>query len=244
MRFIKIIFLLTNILLVTACSSKKVEDSRPAEIIYKDANDKFAKEKYSEAADLYNKVYFLHPGSKIATKSELMEGLSHFKAKKYEEAIIVLNNFIEYHPLNEDNAYAYYLKSLAHYAQISNVGKDQGKTIEARDALKEVINRFPATKYATNASLKLDLVNEHLAGKEMEIGLYYLRMMQPLAATNRFQNVVDNYNFTIHTQEALHRLVEANLMLGLEKEAQKYAAILGNNYPDSKWYKYSYKLLK
>jgi outer membrane protein assembly factor BamD len=152
--------------------------------------------------------------------------------------------FISIHPGNKDAGYAYYLVALCYYEQISDVSRDQKITLQAMAALNDVIRRFPNTRYAVDAKLKIDLVNDHLAGKEMDIGRFYERAGKWLAADIRFRNVVDKYQATSHTAEALFRLVETNLSLGLPEEAQKYAAVLGANYPGSEWYERAYALMK
>jgi outer membrane protein assembly factor BamD len=172
-----------------------------------------------------------------------MTGYAHYKNLKYDEAVLALDHFIELHPGDENAAYAYYLKALCFYEQISDVGRDQKMTEMALDSLQQVVQRFPESKYSKDAALKIDLTRDHLAGKEMEIGRYYLERRQYQAAINRFQTVVTKYQTTTHVPEALHRLVECNLALGLLDEAHKNAAILGHNYPSSSWYKDTFRLL-
>jgi outer membrane protein assembly factor BamD len=152
--------------------------------------------------------------------------------------------FIKLHPRHKDIAYAYYLKAIATYVQISDIKLDQSKTEYASSSLKEVITKFPESKYALDAELKIDLVNDHLAGKEMFIGRYYLNNKNPLAAIKRFQIVIKKYDTTSHTPEALHRLVESSIMLGLVDEAQKYSIVLARNYPENQWCKYSNILMQ
>jgi outer membrane protein assembly factor BamD len=195
------------------------------------------------AAESFDEVERQHPYSVWATKAQLMAGYAHYEANKYDEAIIALERFIQLHPGNRDIAYAHYLKALSYYEQISDVSRDQLATERARQSLQELIRRFPNSKYARDARLKLDLTLDHLAGKEMEIGRYYLRKDQYLAAINRFRHVVDRYQTTTHVPEALHRLAEAYSALGVTVEAQRNAAVLGHNYPGSEWYIDSYKLV-
>jgi outer membrane protein assembly factor BamD len=154
-----------------------------------------------------------------------------------------LDRFIQLHPGNENIAYAYYLRALGFYEQISDVRRDQRMTQLALEGLRQVAERFPNTHYARDAQLKIDLTLDHLAGKEMEIGRYYLTRDQYQAAINRFQKVVDDYQTTTHIPEALHRLTEAYLALGIPSEAKKATAVLGHNYPDSRWYEDSYSLI-
>ena len=172
-----------------------------------------------------------------------MEAYSLFLSSQYEDASDVLDNFIKIHPLHEDIAYAHYLKGLSEYMQISRAQLDQTATENARKAFESLMTKFPDTKYALDASLKIDLVNDHLAGSEMDVGRYYLHVNNPISAISRFQNVIQNYETTEHVPEALYRMVESYMMLSLKEEAKKYGSVLGHNYNDSKWYERAYKLL-
>lgn len=227
------------------CSSTDetiADDGRPVQVIYNEAVDELEAKNYLFAAKLFDDVEREHPYSVWATKAQLMAGYSHFQASQYDEAIIAIDRFIQLHPGNRDIAYAHYLKALAYYEQISDVVRDQGTTENARAALNEIIRRFPNTRYARDARLKLDLTQDHLAGKEMEVGRYYLTRAHYLAAINRFRRVVDDYQTTSHVPEALHRLVESYSALGIEEEAKKAAAVLGHNFPGSEWYIDSYTI--
>jgi outer membrane protein assembly factor BamD len=172
-----------------------------------------------------------------------MAAYAHYQENRYDDAINTLDRFIELNPGSEDVAYAYYLKAISYYEQISDVGRDQKMTQLALDSLQDVTRRFPDSEYARDAQLKIDLARDHLAGKHMTIGRYYLRQGEYLAAINRFQTVVEEYQTTTHVPEALHRLVEAYMALGVDNEAQATAAVLGYNYPGSDWYTDSYYLL-
>ena len=215
---------------------------RQVDEIYNSAVDELERKNYESAAKIFDEVERQHPYSVWATKAQLMAGYAHYQANSYDEAIIALDRFIQLHPGNRDVAYAYYLKALCYYEQISDIVRDQLATENALDALQEVIRRFPETKFARDARLKIDLTRDHLAGKEMSIGRYYLRRGHYLAAINRFRRVIDEFQTTTHVPEALHRLVEAYTALGIVDEAQKYAAVLGHNYPGSEWYSDSYAL--
>ena len=173
-----------------------------------------------------------------------MSAYAHYSVDEYDDAIPALDSFIELHPGNRSTAYAYYLRALCYYEQIADVTRDQGNSEQALRSLSDVVARFPNTDYARDAALKLDLVRDHLAGKEMEIGRYYLTRDQFLAAINRFRTVVEKYQTTTHVPEALERLVEAYLSLGVRDEAQTAGAVLGYNYPGSEWYQDAYNLLK
>jgi outer membrane protein assembly factor BamD len=248
MQFTKSFFLSLFIfaLLLSSCKSAKTIDDEvePAELIYDNAIREFEEGNWKKASDEFEKIFFQHPGNDITPKAELMQAYSLYLAGEYDETVDVLDIFIKLHPRHEYIAYAYYLKALANYAQISNVKLDQSRTKFAKEGFEELIMRFPNTKYAIDASLKIDLANDHLAGKEMLVGRYYLKKKNPISAIKRFQTVIDQYDTTAHAPEALYRLIESNLMLGLPDEAQKYAAVLGHNYPDNIWYKKSDALLK
>jgi outer membrane protein assembly factor BamD len=236
---------LVILLLVTSCQSKKDLDVEvPAIEAYTKGLGLLKKDNYKDASEEFSKVYFQHPGNEITPYAELMEAYSLYKARKYEDAVDVIENFLAIHPLHEDVAYAMYLKSICYYMQISDVHHDQGITSKTKSSMTDLIQRFPTSKYALDMSLKIDLANDHLAGKEMEIGRYYQKRMNPIGAINRFQTVVRDYQTTTHTPEALYRLTESFLLLGLGEEAQKYAAVLAYNYQDSSWYKHSLALLQ
>ena len=185
-----------------------------------------------------------HPYSVWATKSQLMSAYAHYQGNAYDEAIIILDRFIQLHPSNKDVPYAFYLKALCYYEQISDVGRDQKMTELALKSLNDVILRFPRSKYARDAKLKIDLTRDHLAGKEMEIGRYYENQGQYLAAINRFRSVVDKFQTTTHVPEALHRLTESYLALGLVDQANKTAAVLGYNFPGTEWYIDTYEIVE
>ena len=166
-----------------------------------------------------------------------------YQGNRYAEAIDAADRFIQLHPGNKDVPYAYYLKAVSLYEQVGDVDRDQQKTENALTALQDLIQRFPNTEYARDARLKVDLTRDHLAGKEMTIGRFYLRQGEYLAAINRFRTVIDKYQTTSHTAEALERITEAYMSLGVVKEAQTAAAVLGYNYPGSQWYMDAYTLL-
>lgn len=235
--------LLAMVLAACGGSDENPYVEREVHNIYNAAVDSLESGDYAEAATRFDEVERQHPYSVWATKAQLMAGFAHYQANRYDEAIIALERFIQLHPGNRDIAYAYYLKAVSYYEQISDVSRDQLATERARQSLQELIRRFPNSKYARDARLKLDLTRDHLAGKEMEIGRYYLRKDQYLAAINRFRLVVDRYQTTTHVPEALHRLAEAYAALGIMDEAQRNAAVLGHNYPGSEWYTDSYKLV-
>ena len=193
--------------------------------------DRWTSGDYEQAAKLFDEVERQHPYSVWARRAQLMSAFNYYLAQKYTDAISSAQRFLTIHPGNAEAPYAQYLIAMSYYQQIDDVTRDQAITQQASDAFGELIRRYPDSRYAADARLKLDLINDHLAGKEMEVGRFYQRSGQWLAATYRFRDVVDKYQTTSHTPEALERLVECYLALGIPEEAQKAAAVLGRNYP-------------
>lgn len=233
-----------------ACSSsdensldQNFEPAKPVEQLYNEAADSLDKKNYIAAFNLFNEVERQHPYSAWATKAQLMAAYAAYENESYIESQLALDRFMRLHPGNKDIDYAYYLKALNFYDQISDVGRDQEMTELAKENFEAILRAYPNSKYARDAKLKLDLILDHLAGKEMNIGRYYLVRNQYHAAIRRFKNVVKNYQTTTHVPEALHRLVEAYLSLGIREEATRIAAVLGYNYPGSIWYEDTYKLM-
>ena len=198
---------------------------------------------YETAAKLFDEVERQHPYSVWARRAQLMSAFSYYMARKYTDTISSAQRFVTIHPGNADAPYAHYLIAMSYYQQIEDVTRDQATTSQASSAFGELIRRYPSSRYAADARLKLDLINDHLAGKEMEIGRFYQRSGNWLAASLRFREVVDKYQTTSHTPEALERLVESYLALGVPEEAKKTAAVLGRNYPNTYWYRQALRLL-
>jgi len=216
-----------------------------AEEIYKQGEVTLATaRKPKDALVFFEDVERLYPYSEWAKRAVIMQAFTQHKAKNYEEARLAAQRYIDFYPGGEDEAYAYYLLALSYYDQIDEVGRDQGLTFLALQSLRVVIEQYPDSEYARSAMLKFDLAFDHLASKEMEIGRYYLKRKNYAAAINRFRVVVQDFQTTAHTPEALHRLVECYLALGLTDEAQTAAAILGFNYRSSPFYDDSFRLLK
>ena len=199
---------------------------------------------YEQAAKLFDEVERQHPYSVWARRAQLMSAFNYYLARKYQDAINSAQRFVTIHPGNAEAPYAQYLIGMSYYQQIDDVARDQTTTQQASDAFGELIRRFPETRYAADARIKLDLIKDHLAGKEMEIGRFYQRTNQWLASVLRFRAVIDKYQSTTHTPEALERLTESYLALGIPEEAHKAAATLGANYPGSKWYERAYALVR
>lgn len=221
---------------------RALQDSPPEEI-YAAAQDAFVAKQYPRAIELFELVEQEHPFSEWAKRAQIMAAYAAYRNESFDEASLILERFVKLHPNNPNTPYAYYLRALTYYDQIVDVGRDQRTTELARQSLRDVVSRFPDSDYARDAAIKLELTDDHLAGKEMEIGRYYLEREEFIAAINRFKRVIEEYETTSHAAEALHRLVESYLQLGVKPEAQKYAAVLGYNYPGSEWYDYSYRML-
>jgi outer membrane protein assembly factor BamD len=218
--------------------------ARDAETIYTLARQTLDRENYRQAAALFDEVERQHPYSIWARRAQLMSAFSHYAARDYSAAILSAQRFLSLHPGNRDAPYAYYMIAMSYYEQIADVSRDQRVTEQARSAMTELVRRYPNSPYAADARLKLDLINDHLAGKEMEIGRFYARNRQWIAASIRFRKVVDDYQTTSHVPEALFRLVEAYLALGVPEEAQRSAAVLGHNFPGSVWYDRGFRLIQ
>ena len=217
---------------------------RPIEQIYADAWKKLRNADWADAAKQFAEVERQHPYSVWARRATLMSAYCYYQANKYTEAVATADSYISLHPGSKEVAYAFYLKAVSLYEQIVDVERDQSNTEQALVALQDVVQRFPDTEYARDATLKIDLTLDHLAGKQMEIGRYYLHQGDYIGAINRFRVVVEQYQKTTQIAEALERLTEAYYALGLTREAQTAAAILGHNYPGSPWYEDAYNLLQ
>jgi outer membrane protein assembly factor BamD len=217
---------------------------RTIDDIYAAAWTQINKGNWDLAAAQFNEVDRQHPYSVWARRAQLMSAFCAYQANKYDEAVSTADDYISLHPGSQEVAYAFYLKAISLYEQIVDVGRDQSKTEGALVALQDVVQRFPDTEYARDATLKIDLTQDHLAGKEMEVGRYYLTRGDYIGAINRFKVVVQQYYSTPQIAEALERLTEANYALGLNSEAQTAAAVLGANYPGSQWYTDAYGILK
>ena len=231
---------------LTSCAGDEtlVYLERPVEDIYNLGMDLLIDEDYEKAALSFEEVERQHPYSMWATKAQLMSAYAHYLDNNYDESVIAADRFISLHPGHADTAYAYYLLGLCYYEQISDVGRDQHMTVKALEAFESVVRRYPTSSYARDAQLKMDLARDHLAGKEMEIGRTYQDLEFYLAAINRFRTVIERYQTTSHVPEALHRLTESYLGLGVTEEAETTAAVLGHNFPGSDWYTASYALLR
>jgi outer membrane protein assembly factor BamD len=232
--------------LLGACGSDKAKDEYvegSVDELYNKAMDELLAERYKQAAKLFDEVDRQHPYSVWSTRAQIMSAYANYKNDKFDDAIISLDRFIQLHPNDRDITYAYYLKGMAYYDQIKDVKRDQTSAREALKTFDEMNKRFPNSRYARDVTRKIDLINDHLAGKEMDVGRFYLKRGQQLAAIGRFRTVVDRYQTTSQVPEALLRLAEAYTELGVMDEARKVTAVLGYNYPASEWYTDSYELV-
>ncbi|MEN3972204.1 outer membrane protein assembly factor BamD [Sphingomicrobium sp. XHP0235] len=218
--------------------------ARDVNTLYSLAKQNLDDGRYDRAALLFAEVERQHPYSVWARRAQLMGAFSYYMARDYVETVSAANRFLAIHPGNKDAPYANYLIAMSYYQQIEDISRDQKITEQARDAFGELVRRYPNTRYAADARIKIDLVNDQLAGKEMAVGRFYQDSRRWIPATVRFRNVVDDFQTTAHVPEALHRLVESYLALGVPEEAQKAAAVLGASYPDSEWYERSYELMQ
>lgn len=236
--------------LLVGCSGEIDPLSNPAAMEQYTAAEIFGRGEYElergkadDAAVYFGEIERLYPYSDFAKRALIMQVYSYHKATDYPNSRASAQRYIDFYPASEDAAYAQYLLALSYYDQIDEIGRDQGLTFQALQALRAVIEKYPETEYARSSILKFDLAFDHLAAKEMEIGRYYLKRKHYAAAINRFRIVVEDFQTTSHTAEALHRLVEAYLALGLTDEAQTAGAILGHNYQSTEWYQDSFALL-
>ncbi len=241
---------LTSALALDACgiaggrARQRAYVERPVELLYNSAAVELDRRDYADAIDLFNEVERQHPYSEWARRATLMSAFAAYQSGSYDEAVATAQRYISLHPGSDGAAYAHHIVALSYYDQIIDVGRDQRTTELARDALQDVVRRFPDSEYARDAAAKMHLVNDQLAGKEMAIGRWYLRRNQHLAAINRFKSVVETYETTTHAPEALHRLVEAYLSIGLKDQALSAAAVLGHNHGESDWYRDTYRLMQ
>ncbi len=250
MKINSLLFLFIIMSFLVSCSKQDIKQS----MIKEKSLDMQVLEAYEEgmnsleggdvifAAKKFNEAEILFPQSVWAPKSALMAAYSYYSQDYYSDSIMELKRFIRIYPLNKNLDYAYYLLGLCYYEQIIDEKKDLQSIINAKDNFTFVINNYPNTDYAIDSKFKIDLINDILASKEMYIARYYMQKEKWIAAINRFRTVIDEYDTTIYTEEALHRLVEIYYILGLRNEAEKYANLLGYNYQSSEWYKKSYGL--
>jgi outer membrane protein assembly factor BamD len=238
-----IVFGLFALLLGACTEAPKEAKIGPVNDLYNSGVSALDENDFANAVHAFEELERQHPYSGWATRAQMMTAFAHYKAGNYAEAIAASERFIRLHPGHRDLPYLYYLRAMSFYVQISDVKRDQGYTRQALESFEEIVRRFPDSMYARDARFKATLCRDHLAGKEMDVGRYYLKQRRYLAAVNRFREVIRNYETSTHTPEALYRMTEAYLALGVNDEAKRNAAILGHNYPDSDWYADAYDLL-
>ncbi|MEM6603098.1 MAG: outer membrane protein assembly factor BamD [Pseudomonadota bacterium] len=231
------------IVLLAGCSSTADEKPQTPDEIYDQAQAAYEKGAYKDAAELFTTLEQEFPYSKHTKDGLLKTAYAQFETEDYEEAAMTAERYLELYPGAKNSDYALHLIAMSHYNRISDPRRDQSFAEQSRKYLRELIGRYPASEYAIDARIKLDFVNDQLAAKEMQVGRFYLSQDQVPAAINRFKVVVRKHQTTVHVQEALYRLVEGYLILGLDAPARKAAILLGHNYPDSQWYHDAYKIM-
>ncbi len=241
-------YLIAFLLILTQCSDTKLmtpeTEGEKLQILYNNAMELVKKRDFVDAAFLFEDIERQYPYSKWSNQAQLMSGFCYYKSNMYNDSLDALERFIALYPGSNKISYAYYLRALNYFEQISDVERDQTTTAKAKIAFNEVINKFPESEFANDASIKIDIINDRLAAKEMEIARYYQFNHQWISAINRYNKILDEYNTSIYTEETLHRLVEIYYSLGLHEEAKRYAATLQFNFPESDWYFKSYELVK
>lgn len=254
MRLLKnhVLFLIFALisLLFSSCSDSQnnigigVSEDKAAEEIFNSGERELVRRRYNDAAEKFKEVERLYPYSDWAKRALIMQVYSFHKDKEYENVVSAANRFIEFHPKDKDVPYAYYLIGLSYYDQVLSIGRDQKLTQEALRIFKLIIKEYPDSEYASSSQIKFDFLKNQLASKEMEVGRYYLKRSHYVSAINRFRGIIEDFSTTSQVPEALHRLVEAYLSLGLTDEAQTAGAILGYNYKSNEWYERSFELLR
>tara|TARA_B100000683_G_scaffold265884_1_gene297457 strand:+ start:1327 stop:2172 length:846 start_codon:yes stop_codon:yes gene_type:complete len=254
MRLLKnhVLFLIFALisLLFSSCSDGQnnigisVSEDKAAEEIFNSGERELIRRRYNDAAEKFKEVERLYPYSDWAKRALIMQVYTFHKGKEYENVVSAANRFIEFHPKDKDIPYAYYLIGLSYYDQVLAIGRDQKLTQEALKIFKLIIKEYPDSEYASSSQIKFDFLKNQLASKEMEVGRYYLKRSHYVSAINRFRGVIEDFSTTSQVPEALHRLVEAYLSLGLTDEAQTAGAILGYNYKSNEWYERSFELLR
>ena len=241
----KYVCLMVVAVLLASCSEKdkKPYVERPAEELYERGMDSFHEKRYDDAVSNFDDLERQHPYSKLVPVAMIKSAYSSYRAMKYDDAVLTLERFIQLFPGNKYAPYAMYMKAMCYYERIVDVEREQKMTNMSREAFSSLISRFPDSVYAKDARLKMDFTRSHLAGKEMEIGRYYLFRNNYTAAMNHFTEVINKYQETVHVAEALYRMVELYLSVGIDDEVLKMAAILGKNYPASVWYRRAYDLM-
>ena len=248
-RPLSLIFVLI-ILLLSSCSESQnapdssVSEDKSAEELFNSGEKQILRKRYGDAAEKFKEVERLYPYSDWSKRALIMQVYALHKDQSYENVVSAANRFIEFYPKDKDVPYAYYLIGLSYYDQVLDIGRDQKLTQKALATFKLLIEEYPNSAYAPSSQIKFDFLRDHLASKEMEVGRYYLKRAHFVPAINRFRRVIEDFSTTSQVPEALHRLVEASLSLGLVDEAQTAGAILGYNYRATDWYERTFELLR
>ena len=241
-------FLFVILIIFTACSDTKFmtpeTEGEKLQILYNDAMELVKKRDFVDAAILFEDIERQYPYSKWSNQAQLMSGFCYYKSSMYNDSLDALERFIALYPGSNKISYAYYLRALNYFEQISDVERDQTTSTKAKRSFEEVIKMFPESEFAIDALTRIDIINDRLAAKEMEIARYYQFNHQWISAINRYNKILDEYKTSVYTEETLHRLVEIYFSLGLHEEAKRYAATLQYNFPGSDWYQKSYELVK
>ena len=241
-------FLFVILIVFTACSDTKLmtpeTEGEKLQILYNDAMELVKKRDFVDAAALFEDIERQYPYSKWSNQAQLMSGFCYYKSNMYNDSLDALERFIALYPGSSKISYAYYLRALNYFEQVNDVERDQVTTAKAKKAFNEVISKFPESEFAIDALTRIDILDDRLAAKEMEIGRFYQFDHQWISAINRYNVVLNEYKTSIYTEEALHRLVEIYYSLGLHEEAKRYAATLQFNFPKSEWYLQSYNIIK
>ena len=241
-------FLFVILIVFTACSDTKLmtpeTEGEKLQILYNDAMELVKKRDFVDAAALFEDIERQYPYSKWSNQAQLMSGFCYYKSNMYNDSLDALERFIALYPGSSKISYAYYLRALNYFEQVNDVERDQVTTSKAKKAFNEVISKFPESEFAIDALTRIDILDDRLAAKEMEIGRFYQFDHQWISAINRYNVVLNEFKTSIYTEEALHRLVEIYYSLGLHEEAKRYAATLQFNFPGSDWYIKRYELVK
>ena len=250
-----ILILIIFILSISGCTFGKIKErikdkpmvtyvEKPPELLMQDANRYMKQKNFLLAAESYEEIDKQHPYSKVAKKSKIMAAYAYYLNQNYEESIFAIDRFINLHPADTSMPYALYLKGLCYFERIHNVSLDQSSSDNTKKIFEELIKKFPNSIYSKDAKKKILIANDQLAAKEMDVGRYYQKKDRHLAAIERFKVIINKYNTTAQTPEALYRLTESYLSLGIIEEAKKTTAVLSYNFKESTWYKLSYNLFK
>ena len=238
------VFLVAGFLCACEATDPQLQIEKADYQLYNEAMNKMYEGEYRSAAELFNEIERQHPYSNWAVKGQVMAAFCYYQVSDYDEVVIGVDRFVNLNPNNPDVPYAQYLKAMSYFEQVRDVSRDQSNSEQALKAFQELTRRFPENTYAKDSVRKIDLLIDHLAGKDMEVGRYYQKRDYHLAAIKRYRSVIEEYDMTIHIPEALYRMVESYLSLGMVLEARKMAAVLGYNHPNDEWYRDAYRLLE